>query len=288
MPARRQEGVLAIPTAKERDFRQGCITPPVRGSIWLRCGSLWRCSPAFAAAFPVASSVCTSFNPDRPVAFLPVCPRAGRQAQGQAGMQAEGQGCQPDGRKACRPFRPQRKGTFAELMSLCPCVAAFGANVVACGVPQPLSDPDLPPTFAPKRQGNAPGAYRRPRLRPSFGQPEGIGRPIPSQVGNDRFTPNRRTKQEQSQARLNYVLQGGGRVTLNPSATDLRKSNTQSVCYGFLCPLRHSSSSKVSFELLKGFRVTPETTLPLAGRGFLSEVGKPVFPTCGAVAGSCA
>ena len=163
----------------------------MRGSIWLRCGSLWRCSPAFAAAFPVASSVCTSFNPDRPVAFLPVCPRAGSQAQGQAGMQAEGQGCQPDGRKACRPFRPQRKGTFAELMSLCPCVAAFGANVVACGVPQPLSDPDLPPTFAPKRQGNAPGAYRRPRLRPSFGQPEGIGRPIPSQVGNDRFTPIR-------------------------------------------------------------------------------------------------
>ena len=178
MPARRQEGVPAIPTAKERDFRQGCITPPVRGSIWRRCGSLWRCSPAFAAAFPVASSVCTSFNPDRPVAFLPVCPRAGRQAQGQAGMQAEGQGCQPDGRKACRPFRPQRKGTFAELMSLCPCVAAFGADVVACGVPQPLSDPDLPPTFAPKRQGNAPGAYRRPRLRPSFGQPEGIGRPF--------------------------------------------------------------------------------------------------------------
>ena len=223
MPARRQEGVPAIPTAKERDFRQGCITLPVRGSIWLRCGSLWRCPPAFAAAFPVASSVRTLFNsrPSRCVlACMPVCLRAGRQAQGQAGMQAEGQGCQPDGRKACRPFRPQRKGTFAELMSLCPCVAAFGADVVACGVPQPLSDPDLPPTFAPKRQGNAPGAYRRPRLRPSFGQPEGIGRPIPSQVGNDRFTPNRRTKQEQSQARLNYVLQGGGRVTLNPSATD--------------------------------------------------------------------
>ena len=122
---------------------------------------------------------------------LPLCLSAGRQARGQAGRQAGGQGCQPDGRKACRPFQPQRKGTFAELMSLCPCVAAFGADVVACGVPQPLSDPDLPPTFAPKRQGNAPGAYRRPRLRPSFGQPEGIGRPIPSQVGNDRFTPIR-------------------------------------------------------------------------------------------------
>ena len=203
MPARRQEGVPAIPTAKERDFRQGCITPPVRGSIWLRCGSLWRCSPAFAAAFPVASSVCTSFNPDRPVAFLPVCPRAGRQAQGQAGMQAEGQGCQPDGRKACRPFRPQRKGTFAELMSLCPCVAAFGAG---------------------------PGSVLL--------------------LGSRRVSGDR------------YPVKSG--MTGLP----------QSVCYGFLCPLRHS---KVSFELLKGFRVTPETTLPLAGRGFLSEVGKPVF-----------
>lgn len=48
-----------------------------------------------------------------------------------------------------------------------------------------------------------------------------------------------------------------------------------------LCPQRHSS--KVSFELLKGFRVTPETALPHAGRGFLSEVGKPVS-TCGAYA----
>ena len=93
MPARRQEGVPAIPTAKERDFRQGCITPPVRGSIWRRCGSLWRYSPTFAAAFPVASSVRTPFNsrPSRCVlACMPVCLRAGRQAQGQAGMQAGG------------------------------------------------------------------------------------------------------------------------------------------------------------------------------------------------------
>ena len=240
MPARRQEGVPAIPTAKERDFRQGCITPPVRGSIWLRCGSLWRCSPAFAAAFPVASSVCTSFNPDRPVAFLPVCPRAGRQAQGQAGMQAEGQGCQPDGRKACRPFRPQRKGTFAELMSLCPCVAAFGADVVACGVPQPLSDPDLPPTFAPKRQGNAPGAYRRPRLRPSFGQPEGIGRPIPLWDCYNRHIPN-------------------------PSATDFCVLKDTARCplsnskgFGLLpkrpCPLRGGASSPKSGSLFSYLR----------------------------------
>ena len=178
MPARRQEGVPAIPTAKERDFRRTYVPLPLRGSIWRQCGSLWRSSA---------------------------------------------------------PFRPG----FTPYL----CTQAAG-----------------------QRSRRVP----RPRLRPSFGQPEGIGRPIPSQVGNDRFTPNRRTKQEQSQARLNYVLQGGGRVTLNPSATDF-------------CVL-----SKVSFELLKGFRVTPETTLPLAGRGFLSEVGKPVFPTCGAVAGSCA
>ena len=199
---------------------------------------------------------------------MPPC----RQAQGQAGMQAEGQGCQPDGRKACRPFQPQRKGTFAELMSLCPCVAAFGADVVACGVPQPLSDPDLPPTFAPKRQGNAPGAYRRPRLRPSFGQPEGIGRPIPSQVGNDRYYPQPTNEARTESSSLELCL------------ARRRKSNTQSVCYGFLCPQRHS---KVSFELLKGFRVTPETTLPLRG-GASSPKSGSLFPTCGAVAGSCA
>ena len=238
MPARRQEGVPAIPTAKERDFRQGCITPPVRGSIWLRCGSLWRCSPAFAAAFPVASSVCTSFNPDRPVAFLPVCPRAGRQAQGQAGMQAEGQGCQPDGRKACRPFRPQRKGTFAELMSLCPCVAAFGADVVACGVPQPLSDPDLPPTFAPKRQGNAPGAYRRPRLRPSFGQPEGIGRPIPLWDCYNRYIPN-------------------------PSATDF-------------CVLKDTARCPLSYS--KGFGLLPKRPCPMRGGASSPKSGSLFLP----------
>ena len=159
------------------------------GSDVAACGVVRPPLPPLSLSLPPFAHLLIPTVPLRSCLYAPV--PAGRQAQGQAGMQAEGQGCQPDGRKACRPFRPQRKGTFAELMSLCPCVAAFGADVVACGVPQPLSDPDLPPTFAPKRQGNAPGAYRRPRLRPSFGQPEGIGRPIPSQVGNDRFTPIR-------------------------------------------------------------------------------------------------
>ncbi|EFV31347.1 hypothetical protein HMPREF1016_00355 [Bacteroides eggerthii 1_2_48FAA] len=64
---------------------------------------------------------------------LPVCR--------QAGMLAGGQGCLPDGRKACRPFRLQRKGIFAKVVSLRRCVAAFGADVVACGV----IHPPLPP-----------------------------------------------------------------------------------------------------------------------------------------------
>ena len=33
MPARRQEGVPAIPTAKERDFRRTYVPLPLRGSI---------------------------------------------------------------------------------------------------------------------------------------------------------------------------------------------------------------------------------------------------------------
>ena len=94
---------------------------------------------------------------------LPLCLSAGRQARGQAGRQAGGQGCQPDGRKACRPFRLQRKGTFAKIVSLRRCVAAFGADVVACGVVRPplpplslslppfahLFNPDRPVAFLP-------------------------------------------------------------------------------------------------------------------------------------------
>ena len=51
MPARRQEGVPAIPTAKERDFRRTYVPLPLRGSIWRRCGSLWRSSAPFRPGF---------------------------------------------------------------------------------------------------------------------------------------------------------------------------------------------------------------------------------------------
>lgn len=76
----------------------------------------------------------------------------------------------------------------------------------------------------------------RPRFRPSFGQQEGIGRPIPLGLVTGRSIPN-------------------------PSCTDscVLKDTAR-------CPLSNS----------KGFRLLPETTLPLAGAGFPSEVGKPV------------
>ena len=59
----------------------------------------------------------------------------------------------------------------------------------------------------------------------------------------------------------------------------------QSVPDGFLCPQRHS---KVSFELLKGFSVTPgNAPCPLRGRASSPKSGS-LFPTCGMRAGSCA
>ncbi len=157
--------------AKEKVFQLTCITCPLRGSIWRRCGSLWRSSA---------------------------------------------------------PFRP-----------------------------------GFTPTFAPKRQGNAPGAYRRPRLRPSFGQPEGIGRPIPLWGCNNRYIPNRRTKQEQSQARLNYVLQGGGRATLNPSATDF-------------CVLKDTARCPLSYS--KGFGLLPKRPCPMRGGASSPKSGSLFLP----------
>ena len=84
----------------------------------------------------------------------------------------------------------QSKGHFPKAVSFPPGVAAFGTVLVACGFGQALSGPDLRPTFAPKRQGKAESAYHRPRLRPSFGQRKGIGRPMPCRVGDGRSIPN--------------------------------------------------------------------------------------------------
>lgn len=133
-------------------------------------------------------------------------------------------------------FCPQRNIQIRRSVSFPPCVAAFGFVPVACGVVRPLSGAFLPRIFAPKRQGNVPDAHTAPRFRLSFGQQEGIGRPIPLGLVTGRSIPN-------------------------PSRTDS-------------CVLKDTARCPLSYS--KGFRLLPETTLPLAGEGFPSEVGKPV------------
>lgn len=132
-------------SAKEYTNPPVCIVSPLRGSIWLRSGSLWRCSAPFRCVF--TPYLCT-------------------QAAGQCSRCAH-----------------------------CP-----------------------------------------PRFRLSFGQQEGIGRPIPLGLVTGRSIPN-------------------------PSRTDS-------------CVLKDTARCPLSYS--KGFRLLPETTLPLAGEGFPSEVGKPV------------
>ena len=154
-----------------------------------------------------------------------------------------------------RCFCVQRKGHFIILVSLVPCVAAFGVDVVVCGVSQPLSGTDLPLIFAPKRQGKAESAYRRPRLRPSFGQQKGIGQPMPYKMVMAGLSPIRRVRIFVS----SKTQQGMFRVTRNLAGYSRKQT----------------------------LRVTPASLAPERGRGFLSEVGKPVS-TCGAYAGSYA
>lgn len=131
-------------SAKEYTNPPVCIVSPLRGSIWLRSGSLWRCPAPFRCVF--TPYLCT-------------------QAAGQCSRCAH-----------------------------------------------------------------------HPRFRLSFGQQEGIGRPIPLGLVTGRSIPN-------------------------PSRTDS-------------CVLKDTARCPLSYS--KGFRLLPETTLPLAGEGFPSEVGKPV------------
>ena len=137
-------------------------------------------------------------------------------------------------------FCPQRNIQIRRSVSFPPCVAAFGFVPVACGVFQPLPGVFLPRTFAPKRQGNAPDAHIVPPAPSFFWAAEGYR-------ATDTFM--------------------GLSQQVYP----------QSVYHGFLCLPRHS---KVCFELLETLRVTPASLAPERGRGFLSEVGKPVS-TCG-------
>lgn len=124
-------------------------------------------------------------------------------------------------------FCPQRNIQIRRSVSFPPCVAAFGFVLVACGVLQPLPGAFLPRIFAPKRQGNAPDAHTAPRLRPSFGQQEGIGRPIPLGLVTGRSIPN-------------------------PSGTDS--------CV-------HEDTARCPLSYSKGFRLLPKTHLAPCGGG---------------------
>lgn len=153
----------------------------------------------------------------------------------------------PDGRPVSRPFCLQSKGHFPISVSFPVLVAACGSKWQGVASFSARFQGLKRPTFAPKRQGKAESAYRRLRLRPSFGQQKGIGQPMPCRVGN-------------------------GKYNLNPSSTDF-------------CVLKDTARCPLSYS--KGFGLLPKRPCPLRGRGFLSEVGKPVS-TCGAYAGSVA
>ena len=112
---------------------------------------------------------------------MPACRQAQGRADWQAGKQAGGQECLPGGKS---------ESLQAGSCDFFTCMAAFGAVVAACGVFEPYFSHGKRPTFAPKRQGKAESAYRRPRLRPSFGQQKGIGRPMPCRVSDGRSIPN--------------------------------------------------------------------------------------------------
>lgn len=125
-------------------------------------------------------------------------------------------------------FCPQRNIQIRRSVSFPPCVAAFGFVPVACGVFQPLPGVFLPRTFAPKRQGNAPDAHIVPPAPSFFWAAEGYRATDTFMGCYSRFIPN-------------------------PSCTDscVLKDTAR-------CPLSNS----------KGFRLLPETTLPLVGEGF--------------------
>ncbi|MCY1133816.1 hypothetical protein OWT79_09355 [Bacteroides fragilis] len=121
MPVCRQAsiraGIPTIPPAKENDFRQGCVSLLLRGSIWRCRGSLWRSLATLSTAFPgvwpieTASALCLSTKP------LPVCLCAGRHKGWRTGRQV-GKDVSPEaGRRADR-FACKGKGLSQRLYPL--------------------------------------------------------------------------------------------------------------------------------------------------------------------------
>lgn len=166
---------------------------------------------------------------------MPAGRHKGRQTGKLVNRQAGKNACYPARKNACRFANLKAYRQAAMLFHLRGSIWRCRGSLWRF---EPYFRPGKHPTFAPKRQGKAESAYRRPRLRPSFGQ---------QKVSGDR------------------CLAGSVTTGLSP----IRSPR-------ILCPLRHSS--KVSFELLKGFRVTPETTLPLTGRASSPKSGSLFLP----------
>ena len=142
------------------------------GVVVAACGVLWPPFPPLFLAFgPLKRHPPFAFPPSLCLyASVPAGRHKGKQTDRQAGELAGGQ--------ECLPVRKSENGQAGNYVFFT-CVAAFGAVVAACGVFEPYFRLGKHPTFAPKRQGKAESAHRRPRLRPSFGQQKGIGRPMP-------------------------------------------------------------------------------------------------------------
>ena len=148
--------------------------------------SFCRCVAAFGVVvaacgvlYPALSPLILRLACGRYLAFSPFrCLYASVPAGRHKGKQTDRQAGELAGGQECLPVRKSENGQAGNYVFFT-CVAAFGAVVAACGVFEPYFRLGKHPTFAPKRQGKAESAHRRPRLRPSFGQQKGIGRPMP-------------------------------------------------------------------------------------------------------------
>ena len=146
-----------------------CCCVAAFGVVVAACGVLY---PALSPLIlRLACGRYLAFSPFRCLyASVPAGRHKGKQTDRQAGELAGGQ--------ERLPVRKSENGQAGNYVFFT-CVAAFGVVVAACGVLEPYFRLGKHPTFAPKRQGKAESAHRRPRLRPSFGQQKGIGRPMP-------------------------------------------------------------------------------------------------------------
>ena len=159
----RQVGKDASPEAGRRADRFACKGKGLSQRLypfavaWQHLALLWQLVAFFTRPYRHSSCVwlvAVIWHFHHSNACMPAC----RQAQGQADWQAG----ELAGGQECLPVRKSENGQAGNYVFFT-CVAAFGAVVAACGVFEPYFRHGKHPTFAPKRQGKAESAYRRPR-----------------------------------------------------------------------------------------------------------------------------